>query len=88
MNHESDYELPYDHRTDLGRSDEPELERRLLDERPVPSGGFRGGLGRMLAASDPGFGPRPPRLRLSVAAWLGAGLIVLGIGALEALASL
>lgn len=53
----------------------------LLDtSRPAPSPGFRGALGRRLVALDPGYGPRPPRLRLTVTGFvaLGALLVLLG----------
>jgi hypothetical protein len=62
-----------------------ELAARLQRERPVPAADFRGALGRRLAASDPGYGPRPDRLRTMVTASLAAGLGVSGFGALQAL---
>ena len=71
--------------------DEPgdgELEQLLTSQRPVPGGAFRGGLGRLVAASDPGYGPRPARLRLAVAGWIAAGAVVAGLGALQALGAL
>ncbi|MEA2146447.1 MAG: hypothetical protein QOG59_2034 [Solirubrobacteraceae bacterium] len=67
---------------------ESEMARRLAAERPVPAAGFRGALGRQLEADDPGYGPRPARLRLAVAAWLGAGGAVGVVGALIALGAL
>lgn len=53
----------------------------LSDQRSVPAPGFRGALARHLAAEDPGYGPRPTRLRWRVAACFGGGslLIVLGV---------
>jgi hypothetical protein len=61
-----------------------ELAERLGDERPVPAGEFRGGLGRRLAASDPGYGPRPAHLLVTVAVCLGAGTVIAVLGALVA----
>ncbi len=68
---------------------EPEPEERLLAERltrerPVPPAGFRGGLGRRLAAIDPGFGPRPGRLWAMVAGYLVVGLLLVLLGLLQA----
>jgi hypothetical protein len=67
----------------------PELEpadRDLADHlalaRPVPPAGFRGRLGRRLADRDPGYGPRPERLRLTVAGYLGAGGLLIVLAAL------
>ncbi len=55
----------------------------VLDQRrPVPGADFRGALGRRLVALDPGWGPRPARLRLLVAVYLLPGLALIGIGAL------
>lgn len=62
--------------------DERELEHPLLDTRPLPSAGFRGALGRYLAQRDPGYGPRPERLRLVVTGWLLLGLILISLGAI------
>jgi hypothetical protein len=42
----------------------------------------------MVAAADPGYGHRPARLRLTVAGWVGGGLLVAGLGALQALGAL
>ena len=47
---------------------EREVADRLGGERPVPGASFRGALARRLVESDPGYGPRPERLRLMVAA--------------------
>ena len=63
---------------------EQDLADRLSISRPVPGAGFRGRLYRHLAEKDPGYGPRPERLRLLVAGYIGAGgvliaLVVLGV---------
>lgn len=63
---------------------ERELAQGLTIARPVPRAGFRGRLARHLAQRDPGYGPRPERLRLLVAGYLGAGgllivLVALGV---------
>ena len=59
---------------------EPELEDRLSAARPVPAAGFRGRLGRQLAAHDPGYGPRPEHLRLIVTRYLVAGAVLIALG--------
>jgi hypothetical protein len=61
-----------------------ELDRR----RPIPAAEFRGALGRHLAVQDPGYGPRPPHLHMTVLLYLAAGAIVLLIGVLQALGAL
>jgi hypothetical protein len=67
------------------------IEFQLADEemadglrigRPVPAAGFRGRLGRQLAEHDPGYGPRPERLRLLVACYLGAGGVLIAVAGL------
>lgn len=63
---------------------EHELADRLGAERPVPGAGFRGALARHLAARDPGYGPRPARLRLLAGGYLGAGWLLIAVGALVA----
>jgi hypothetical protein len=65
-------------------AEEQELAARLAEERPVPRAGFRGALGRHLASRDPGYGPRPERLRLMVAGYAGAGTCLIAVGALIA----
>ena len=50
----------------------------------MPAAGFRGALGRHLAARDPGYGPRPARLRPMVAGYAGAGTCLIAVGALVA----
>jgi hypothetical protein len=58
---------------------EHELAERLKVTRPVPAAVFRGRLGRHLIESDPGYGPRPERLRLFVAGYLGAGGLLIAL---------
>jgi hypothetical protein len=60
------------------------LMERLRGSRPVPPAGFRGDLGRSLAAQDPGYGPRPLRLRLISAGLLVGSTMLLGLAALQA----
>jgi hypothetical protein len=67
---------------------EPEelaLGELLSRRRPAPAAGFRGALARRLAERDPGWGPRPPRLRLLVCAYGGGGLLLIAIGAVVGL---
>jgi hypothetical protein len=61
---------------------EEELADRLTSARPLPLAGFRGALGRHLSERDPGYGPRPERLRLIVAGYLGAGGVLIALVAL------
>jgi hypothetical protein len=61
---------------------EEELAERLTNARPLPPAGFRGALGRHLCERDPGYGPRPERLRLIVAGYLGAGGVLIALVAL------
>jgi hypothetical protein len=70
------------HGPDLDPAD-PHLAMHLTLARPVPRAGFRGRLGRHLAGRDPGYGPRPERLRLMVAGYLGTGgllIVLVGLG--------
>lgn len=69
--------------TELGAG-EQRLADRLVADRPVPGAGFRGALRRYLAARDPRYGPRPEHLRRIVLAYLLAGVLLVGIGALIA----
>ncbi len=62
--------------------DEHELVEQLRMARPVPALGFRGRLHRHLAGRDPGYGPRPERLRLLVACYIGAGGVLIVLAAL------
>ena len=73
------HELP---NTPDPESDEPELSEQLRMARPVPAVGFRGRLHRHLAGRDPGYGPRPERLRLLVACYIGAGGVLIALAAL------
>ena len=61
---------------------EQNLAAALRIARPVPGAGFRGALGRHLAEHDPGYGPRPERLRLMVGGYLGAGGVLIALAAL------
>jgi hypothetical protein len=61
---------------------EHDLADRLRIARPVPGAGFRGALGRRLAERDPGYGPRPERLRLIAAGYIGAGGLLIALAAL------
>ena len=66
-------------------TEERDLTDRLTASRPLPSPGFRGSLWQHLSVLDPGYGPRPARLRLIVACYLALGLLLIGLGALLAL---
>jgi hypothetical protein len=59
------------------------VAEHLRIERPVPPAAFRGQLRRRLAERDPGYGPRPERLRLRlmVAGYLGAGGLLIALAA-------
>jgi hypothetical protein len=63
---------------------ERDLATHLSVQRPVPAAGFRGALGRYLAARDPGYGPRPGRLRPLVAAYATGGSLLIALGTLVA----
>lgn len=80
------YEEP-DFDTQLTPSD-MELAERLTAARPVPAAGFRGALGRYLAAHDLGYGPRPERLRATVTTYLSLGLVLIAVAALIAVGTL
>lgn len=71
--------------TDETTPSERELAERLSASRPLPSAGFRGALWQHLAPLDPGYGPRPAKLRLIVAGYLAVGLLLIALGALVAL---
>lgn len=73
----------HDHDPSL-EGEEPELSERLEAQRPVPAAGFRGTLGRHLEAEDPGYGPRPERLRVTVTALCAGGSLLVALGALTA----
>jgi hypothetical protein len=67
---------------------EQELARRLAGDRPVPAADFRGALGRRLLADDPGYGPRPERLRTVATLYLAAGAGLMAVGVLQAAGAL
>ena len=77
MTEEGDIEVAFS-------TDEGKLAERLASQRPVPTAGFRGTLGRHLVAIDPGYGPRPERLRCSVSGYITAGTLLITLGALQA----
>jgi hypothetical protein len=56
------------------------IGQRLQNERPVPGAGFRATLGARLALAPTSW--RPRRLRLTVAAYLASGLLLLALAAL------
>jgi hypothetical protein len=68
------------------------LERALAEHlqatRPVPPPAFRGALNRYLVARDPGYGPRPTRLRLVASGCLAGSGVFLALAALQAAGSL
>jgi len=74
MTDASDHDLEFE-------PDEQQWVDRLVDARPLPPAGFRGSLGRHLAERDPGYRPRPERLRLIVAGYLGAGGLLIALAA-------
>jgi hypothetical protein len=61
-----------------------ELADRFSAGRPVPAASFRGALGRHLARRDPGYSPRPARLRLYVTSYIATGGVLIALGALIA----
>lgn len=61
---------------------EQEMADGLSISRPLPAAAFRGRLGRHLADHDPGYGPRPERLRLIVAGYVGAGGLLIALAGL------
>jgi hypothetical protein len=64
------------------------LAEHLQVARPVPAPAFRGALSRYLVARDPGYGPRPTRLRLITSGCLAASGVFLVLAALQAAGSL
>ena len=66
----------YDHGPDAG--DEMQLGELLRRERPRPSAGFVEDLRRQLSRRDPG--PRPQRLRVLIAGYAAAGMLLLALG--------
>jgi len=70
-------------------SDEDRLvAAELARERGVPPAAFRGSLRRQMIASDPGYGPRPERLRPIAGALIALGCVTIGLGALQAIGAL
>jgi hypothetical protein len=67
---------------------ERELADQLDRDRPAPAAGFRGALGRYLTTVDPGYGPRPPRLRVIVSGYVAGGAVLLTLGVLQATGAL
>jgi hypothetical protein len=61
------------------------VDERLTRDRPVPPAVFRGALGRHVAARDPGFGPRPPRLWAMFAGYLAVAALLILLGLLQAM---
>jgi hypothetical protein len=55
------------------------IARRLESERPAPSAGFRGELGRRLTSEAQERQGEPPRLLLLIAAYAGSGAVLLVI---------
>jgi hypothetical protein len=75
-----------------GESPDPDvpdqsLADKLTRSRPAPRASFRGALGRYLAASDPGYGPRPARLWMLVGLYAAGGLLLILVGLIIALAT-
>lgn len=81
MTEPSDIDVPLD-------PPDRDVAGRLGAERPVPAADFRGALGRSLVSADPGFGPRPERLRLTAALYLCGGMALIALGALQAAGTL
>jgi hypothetical protein len=67
---------------ELGPAAEAHIADGLRIARPVPAAAFRGRLGRHLAERDPGYGPRPERLRMIVACYVGAGGVLIALAGL------
>lgn len=68
--------------TEMREHEHETLEQHLLEQRPLPSAGFRSRLRTHLLASLNRRGVAPKRLRLLVAAYAGSGLALLMIAAL------
>ena len=68
--------------TEMYEHESEPLERRLLEQRALPSAGFRSRLRTDLLASLNRRGVAPKRLRLLVAAYGGSGLVLLMVAAL------
>jgi len=65
-------------------ADERRMAEWLQATIPVPAAGFRGALGRYLLRRDPGYGPRPPQLRLISSACAAGSVVMLAVAALQA----
>ncbi len=83
---DSGVELGGDSR-ELG-ADERELADRMIRERPLPSAGFRGALGRHLDGIDQGYRPRPESLRTMVAGALASGTVLIAAGLAQAVGAI
>lgn len=70
------------HETNEHEAAEAHVADGLRIARPVPGAAFRGRLGRHLAERDPGYGPRPERLRTIVACYVGAGGVLIALAGL------
>lgn len=68
--------------------EEQALASDLAADRPVPAAGFRGALGRYLAERDPGYGTRPPRLRVTASGLVSGGLVLVAVGLLQSTGNL
>jgi hypothetical protein len=64
----------------MNETQDRELEERLRAQRPVPAPTFRGDLRRQLMAR--GQAPAPGRIRLLIAAYGGAGVVLLAVAAI------
>jgi hypothetical protein len=64
------------------------LAEQLRLDKPLPAAGFRGALSRHLEDRNPGYGTRPPRLRLIASGYLAGGALLLALGLLQATGAL
>jgi hypothetical protein len=63
----------------------PELERRLHEERPLPSPGFRSMLQNQLFSQGRSRETNPGRVRVLIAAYASGGLVLLLLAAVGVL---